>query len=327
MIVDRRKKRTSIFFRNGKIQLINIIVFSGIFSLLILLGYVYNSISIIPSQIKQTNEVIWREQARRTLKDLKTQLLSDIQDGLVDPNNDASLQKWGVRRLMNVRNGGETSDAFMIELSNRKFILDGSPDCSKEDFLKNGRYVIDEPVNQFLAKEYFRKHNIVEMLDKNIIRAKDLLNLEKTNPEIIKYFRENKYIIHSNYVLAEKVYDEMEQSFDTDSSSLKWWQFDDSKEFLEWIIIPAPRTGFDGKSNTTGGLKNSSYRTILIQLGTQEDEINKKYLIFNTYIENIKMIIVSIGFVLILLGLLFMINILFLQEECFKCPNRKQIIE
>ena len=69
----------------------------------------------------------------------------------------------------------------------------------------------------------------------------------------------------------------MRQSYDTTTSSKKWWLFDDSREYLEWIIIPAPRTGFNNESNNIGGIKNKKYNAILIQLGTQEDEIQQQY--------------------------------------------------
>jgi len=54
------------------------------------------------------------------------------------------LQLWAKRNISGVLNGGNTGEAFMINLSNEKFIWDNSPICDTPQFITNGRYMKDE---------------------------------------------------------------------------------------------------------------------------------------------------------------------------------------
>ena len=105
----------------------------------------------IRNNIKISNEFEWRQQAKRTLQTMTCQFDLDLTNGAVDANDNMSLQNWAKRNLADVRNGGPTSDGFMIRIYYEngklvgKFIWDGSPDCAKPSFILNDRYLTDEP--------------------------------------------------------------------------------------------------------------------------------------------------------------------------------------
>jgi len=127
-----------------KQNMINVIVFT-ICILLILTGnHIITKISKTKEEIKNNIEIEWRQQAKRTLFNLQEQFMYDVRHGVLDPTDELQLQEWAKRNISGILNGGPTGDAFMINLSDEKFIWDGSPDCAKPEFITNGRYMKDE---------------------------------------------------------------------------------------------------------------------------------------------------------------------------------------
>ena len=177
--------------------------------------------------IKENIEIQQRQQARRTLNYLRDMLIRDIKEDEVDVKNKTQLQEWFKDHVSGVLNGGDTGDVFVIELGSEEFIWDGSPDCAKDEFTSNGRFIKNE-------SQYHKRPD-----------------------------------------LAVKALEKMKLGIDTKEGDNNYWQFDDSKEYLEWIVIPADKLGFDSEPYTIGGIKNPEYNKILIQLGTQEDEVMK----------------------------------------------------
>lgn len=93
----------------------------------------------------------WRQQAKFTLSDTTNRFNSDVTNKLVDPNDNFSLQNWAKRNVAGILNGGHTGDGFMVRIYYEngklvgKFIWDGSPDCARDSFITDGRYLTDEP--------------------------------------------------------------------------------------------------------------------------------------------------------------------------------------
>lgn len=112
----------------------------------IILGYgATASVSILRVDLKNTIEQTWREQARRTLTDLGDQFVAGVDDKTIDLKNDSTINHWSSINIAGVRNGGNTSDAFLIKMPEELFEWDGSTDCAKPEFLIYGRYLKDEP--------------------------------------------------------------------------------------------------------------------------------------------------------------------------------------
>jgi hypothetical protein len=211
-------------------------------------------------------EELARSSARRTLQVLKGELLDSIKAGEVDPYSNESLQSWARRYLDPIRNLTETSDGFMIEMGSEEFIWDGSPDCAKGGIKRTMR---DEVVDQIKAQNYYKLKGY-QLPISGVIRASDL---DLLPPTAIEDMKRSRIILHYDYKLADATFDKMRENYDTRQGDNLYWNFDGSKEYLEWVVVPQPRVGFGGENTTEFGTRNPSYRGILIVLGTQEDEL------------------------------------------------------
>jgi hypothetical protein len=125
-------------------NIINVIAFVICLTIFFVGSGIVNSLKSTKVNLKANIETEWRQQAKRTLSNLEAQFMYDMNNGTVDPSNELSLQLWAKRNISGVLNGGNTGDAFMINLGNEKFIWDGSPDCAKPEFITSGRYMKDE---------------------------------------------------------------------------------------------------------------------------------------------------------------------------------------
>ena len=207
-----------------------------IFTTMIGLFFVIGKASVIlinftnfNSEMMYNIEQSSRYQARLQLENIRTIAIQDIKSGQLNVDDKYNMQSWAKKNISSLLNGGPTGDAFMIELGTEQFIWDGSPDCSKTEFIENGRYMKDET------------------------------------------------LMHVNKEQVEKTLNLMRLGVDTELGYNYWWQFDDSKEWLEWIVIPVDKYGFNGEASTVGGLKNNEYKKLIIVLGTQSDEATYSY--------------------------------------------------
>lgn len=248
-----------------QLQIINLVLFSIVILITFIGSRVLKDLDTTNDNIKTSTEQAWRSQARTTLNGLKDKLLVDVKDGKVDPKDNVQLQEWCTENLADIRNGGPTSDGFMVDMSNEQFILDGSNDCAKEEFITNGRYLKDEAA------------------------------------------------LHQDPVLANEMINVMRKEFDTQAGDNYYWQFDDSPELLEWVIVPKSMLGFENEPSTKGGIKNEKYKVVLIELGTQTDEVMKPYDEIIQSVSNTKnqiYIVIGLALVISIIGM-FVIMILY----------------
>lgn len=242
------------FKKNRYVQnFINVIVFSICLAIIFFGTGIVNNMRDTREELKANIETEWRQQAKRTLSNLQDQFMYDLNNGQLDPSDELALQEWAKRNISGVLNGGETGDAFMINLGNEKFIWDGSPDCSRPEFVTNGRYMKDE------ASLHQDHEQAAYIIGKMRLAKSTLTTLD-------------------NY----------------------WWNFDGSREFLEWVVIPPGSLGFNSEPTTIGGVKNNKYSKVLIALGTQQDEIestfSNNFKSLDMTIENMEIFIsVSVG--------------------------------
>lgn len=264
-MIERRKRETIIISTRKRTfyNLINLIIFAVIIASVYFINIAISELDNMVTESQQTVQQIWREQARRTLSDLRQQFLLEVQDETLNPYDELAVQKWASIHLNGVRNGGETSDGFMIEMKSEKFIWDGSPDCSKPEFITNGRYMKDEAA------------------------------------------------LHSRPDLAEIALDEMRKIYTTNSNSNVYWVFDNSPELLEFTIIPTDTLGFNGETYTEAGIRNKDYKSYLICLGTQADEIQKPFAPFDTKVAEMKNYLYMSMYTIIIGGIGFMFWYLF----------------
>lgn len=129
-------------------------------------------------------------------------------------------------------------------------------------------------------------------------------------------FMDDEAPLHNIPEQAEKMIEQMRQGRDTVHGDNFYWNFDDSPELLEWVIVPRSGMGFNNEYPVIGGIKNPNYRSILIQLGTQTDEVMKPY---QPLIKQMKSISIAIYGILILLFCFVVFSMfvfLFKKEEC-----------
>lgn len=132
-------------------QIINTLVFGLLVTIVGLCGYaeselrreIKHSLTIKQVYIDSVKQQ-WRAQARRTLAALRDTLNEEVDMQIVNPFDDKELELWAKIHMSGVRNGGETSDGFMIDAKTGKFIWDGSPDCAKDLDCNTYRFLVEE---------------------------------------------------------------------------------------------------------------------------------------------------------------------------------------
>lgn len=118
-------------------------------------------------------------------------------------------------------------------------------------------------------------------------------------------FIEDNYDQHTYPELAKAAYIEMRKGYDTKYGDNNYWSFNSNREWLEWILIPNPQIGLKGESPTLGGIKNEKFRNILIQLGTQSNEVEKPWKDVIRELDNLRIMLYIICTTVIILSFLF----------------------
>ena len=103
--------------------------------------------------------------------------------------------------------------------------------------------------------------------------------------------------LHQDPEKCKEVMKEMLGGYDSDTSKLSWWKFDDAREYLEWTILPNEKMGFDGVQR--GGILKPNQ--VLLAQGVQEDELWARY-------SGFRMIVYGIGFLSIIINLLIAVH-------------------
>jgi len=248
------------------------------------------------------------------------------------------------------RSAGETGDYFTIWdycpiAKSPCFGGDNSPDCQGEE---NIRTVYDELIWQKKAKRlislYIKNHNITDKklisLTKNdtIIWWDELKYIMQNYPDLYERVLHplnipNKYrsVMHNNPELAYKVLKEMLNFFDSDVEKIYFWQFDDAKEYLQWVVVRSHDTNVWGqkvKITSTPDKNTSRYGRLLIAIGFQEDELfDSQLLKVLNKIKNLFDKLASLSFVMgiFTLVLAILLNIIvFVNNFCENKNDKKE---
>ena len=126
--------------------------------------------------------------------------------------------------------------------------------------------------------------------------------------------KESECKLHKDPKKCEEVMTVMYTGYDSDISHMNWWQFDNAREYLEWTILPSERIGFDGL--VRGGILKPNQ--VLLAQGVQEDELWARY-------SHFRFILYSIGFLSIIINLLFAVHENLLAEKANRrvCDGEK----
>lgn len=143
-----------------------------------------------------------------------------------------------------------TGDVFMFDLNTVKFIYDPSLDC----FVNTGKVFADRETSKKLLEEL------------------------KENPKA-DY---PECALHKDPERCYIARDKMAMGYDSRRGDNNWFQFDDSVEWLEYVILPVEYEGFD---KTPRGVNNRKPKQYLLALGIQMDEVDKQFIKSNESIE------------------------------------------
>jgi len=110
--------------------------------------------------------------------------------------------------------------------------------------------------------------------------------------------------LHQDPKKCEEAMKVMNTGYDSDISQRHWWKFDDAREYLEWVVLPSERMGFDGVPR--GGILKPSQ--VVLTQGVQEDELWSRYAGF-------RVILYGIGFLSIIINLMIAVHENVLEEK------------
>jgi hypothetical protein len=119
--------------------------------------------------------------------------------------------------------------------------------------------------------------------------------------------KESECQLHNDPKKCEEIMAKMYNGYDSSIDDLNWWKFDNAREYLEWVILPSEKMGFDGLIR--GGILKPNQ--ILLAQGVQEDELHARYR----------------GFTIMLYGIMFfsiIVNLLFAKYEAILKSNEHE---
>lgn len=215
---------------------------------LFFLGQEYNkSEEILKSPINeillQDIEKSYRATARMQLNNIGNCIVKDIEE-----KGYKNIEEYLVsihKCWSEARNGWITWDIFVFDRISKKMVYDNSPDCMKWWKFRD--------FNAELEKEY-----------------------------VLKGEEKGECFMHKDKNSCVKAIKELYNKWNTDMNSKLYWDFDESKEWLESYVIPSLSNWFQGKLWFNGVASKEDIQ-LQIVLWTQEDEalLNFRYSISN----------------------------------------------
>ena len=240
----------ALFMRRSLI--IMLIVLIGLFAEFAVQTYklrVVRNVNTISSFLKVEIEESFREHARLDLQQAKMCINSVLKsDFYKNDGFDDRLFKVVDVCAKQVRTTS-TGDVFMFDLNTGKFIYDPSLDCH----VNTGKVFADKESSIKLMQEI-----------KN--------NPNTDYPECY---------LHKDQERCYIARDKMFIGYDSRRGDNNWFQFDDSIEWLEYVVLPVEYEGFDQKPR---GANTSKPKQYMLALGIQSDEAYKQFERSNEFI-------------------------------------------
>ena len=232
--------------------IIMLIVIMGLFAEFAVQMYklrVVRNIDTISSFLKVEIEESFREHARFDLQQAKMCINSVLKsDFYKNDGFDDRLFKVVDVCAKQIRTTS-TGDVFMFDLNTGKFLYDPSLDC----YVNTGKVFADKESSIKLMQEI-----------KN--------NPNTDYPECC---------LHKDQERCYIARDKMFMGYDSRRGDNNWFQFDDSIEWLEYVVLPVEYEGFDQKPRGTNTSKPKQY---MLALGIQSDEVDKQFERSNKFI-------------------------------------------
>ena len=103
--------------------------------------------------------------------------------------------------------------------------------------------------------------------------------------------------LHKDPTMCKWAMGFMNTGYDSDLHHKVWWQFDDAREYLEWVVLPDENRGFDGEVRSGNGHPHQ----VVVAQGVQEDELWARY-------SHFRITLYAIGFMSIIINLLLSVH-------------------
>lgn len=232
--------------------IIMLIVIMGLFAEFAVQMYklrVVRNVDTISSFLKAEIEESFREHARFDLQQAKMCINHVLKsDFYKNDGFDDRLFKVVDVCAKQVRTTN-TGDVFMFDLNTGKFLYDPSLDC----YVNTGKVFADKELSIKLMQE--------------------IKNTPNTDyPECY---------LHKDQERCYIARDKMFMGYDSRRGDNNWFQFDDSIEWLEYVVLPVEYEGFDQKPR---GANTSKPKQYMLALGIQSDEVDKQFERSNEFI-------------------------------------------
>ena len=120
-----------------------------------------------------------------------------------------------------------------------------------------------------------------------------------------KMTADSECTLHKDPEICKQAMAVMNTGYNSDIHMRAWWQFDDAREYLEWVVLPSERMGFDGVPR--GGILKPN-QVLLVQ-GVQEDELWDRY-------RGFRAIVYGIMFFSIIINLVCAVHDNVMAEKC-----------
>ena len=129
-----------------------------------------------------------------------------------------------------------------------------------------------------------------------------------------KMTADSECTLHKDPAICKQAMAIMNTGYNSDIHQRVWWQFDNAREYLEWVVLPSEKMGFDGVPR--GGVLKPN-QVLLVQ-GAQEDELWDRY-------RGFRAIVYGIMFLSIVLNLMFAVHENVMEERAGRgrCHDKK----
>ena len=105
---------------------------------------------------------------------------------------------------------------------------------------------------------------------------------------------ESECSLHKDPEICKHAMTYLNSGYDSDPSQRIWWQFDDAREYLEWVVIPSEDRGFEGLKRGS----NIKPHQLVVAQGAQEDELWARYRGFRAIVYGIMFLSIIINLML-----------------------------
>ena len=108
---------------------------------------------------------------------------------------------------------------------------------------------------------------------------------------------ESECTLHKDQEMCREIIPVAMSGYDSTNHTNAWWKFNNSREYLEWVVVPNEARGFDGFVRD-GVLK--PHQLVIVQ-GVIEDELWASY-------KGFRVALYLIGFLSIIINLLYAVH-------------------